>query len=65
MHFQKVLQGLPLIASEGDLGCDVTRVVYDSRNVQPGDLFVALRGITPTAISLSNRLSRRERLPLS
>lgn len=44
MHFQKVLQGLPLIASEGDLGCDVTRVVYDSRNVQPGDLFVALRG---------------------
>ncbi|MCB9768561.1 MAG: UDP-N-acetylmuramoyl-L-alanyl-D-glutamate--2,6-diaminopimelate ligase [Candidatus Omnitrophica bacterium] len=44
MLLREVIENVPVLASEGDLNREVTRVVYDSRKVQPGDLFVALRG---------------------
>ena len=44
MLFSEILRDLPHIAAGGDLNRDVRRVVYDSRTVEPGDLFVALRG---------------------
>ena len=44
MLFRDVLKELPYLRAEGDLDRDITRIVYDSRLVQPGDLFVALRG---------------------
>ncbi|MCA9434115.1 MAG: UDP-N-acetylmuramoyl-L-alanyl-D-glutamate--2,6-diaminopimelate ligase, partial [Candidatus Omnitrophica bacterium] len=44
MLLREVIENVPVLASEGDLNREVTRVVYNSRKVQPGDLFVALRG---------------------
>jgi UDP-N-acetylmuramoyl-L-alanyl-D-glutamate--2,6-diaminopimelate ligase len=46
MLFSKILSELPHTACGGELDRDVRRVVYDSRLVEPGDLFVALRGDT-------------------
>lgn len=39
-----LLEGLPDTRVIGDRGVSITGVVYDSRAVQPGNLFVALRG---------------------
>ncbi len=44
MLLRDVLANVPVLSSQGDLDREVTRVIYDSRKVQPGDLFVALRG---------------------
>jgi UDP-N-acetylmuramoyl-L-alanyl-D-glutamate--2,6-diaminopimelate ligase len=44
MLLREIIDNVPVLASQGDLDREVTRVVYDSRKVQPGDLFVALRG---------------------
>jgi len=44
MLLREVLENVPVLSSQGDLDREVTRVVYDSRKVRPGDLFVALRG---------------------
>jgi UDP-N-acetylmuramoyl-L-alanyl-D-glutamate--2,6-diaminopimelate ligase len=42
MTFQQVLDGAEVLAQSGDPG--VTSVEYDSRQVKPGCLFVAMRG---------------------
>jgi UDP-N-acetylmuramoyl-L-alanyl-D-glutamate--2,6-diaminopimelate ligase len=44
MLFRDMLKEVPHLRAEGDLDRDITRIVYDSRLVEPGDLFVALRG---------------------
>lgn len=47
MTFQDILETLPAadrISSDGRLGLPVEAIAYDSRKVQPGSLFVAIRG---------------------
>jgi UDP-N-acetylmuramoyl-L-alanyl-D-glutamate--2,6-diaminopimelate ligase len=44
MLFSEILRDLPTLQTRGNLDLDVGRVTYDSREVKPGDLFVALRG---------------------
>lgn len=44
MLLREVLKDIPVLQSEGSLDREIGRVVYDSRKVKPGDLFVAIRG---------------------
>ncbi len=44
MLLSKVIQGLSILSQHGQADPDIRRVVYDSRQVGPDDLFVALRG---------------------
>lgn len=40
----KLLAGLPIVEQKGELANEVTGLTCDSREVKPGNLFVALRG---------------------
>ena len=42
MTFQQLLNGAEVLSQTGNPG--VSGVEYDSRRVQPGDVFVAMRG---------------------
>jgi len=44
MRLEKLLEGLKVLRTEGDLTISVEGIAHDSRRVKPGDLFVALRG---------------------
>jgi len=44
MELKEILQGIAPIASTGPTALDIPAIRYDSRQVQPGDLFVAIRG---------------------
>lgn len=44
MELSKVMNGVNVIKSYGDLGVDITDIAYDSRKVQKGGTFVCLRG---------------------
>lgn len=44
MLLSEIIRDLPVITRKGESDPDISRVIYDSRKVQPGDLFVALRG---------------------
>jgi UDP-N-acetylmuramoyl-L-alanyl-D-glutamate--2,6-diaminopimelate ligase len=44
MDMRALLEGLTVAESRGDMGTPVRAIRYDSRRVEPGDLFVALRG---------------------
>ena len=46
MKFRQLLAGLEILAATADLETEITGVSYDSRQVKPGDLFVALSGYT-------------------
>ncbi len=39
-----ILKGIPVIQIEGNLDIQIARIVFDSRTVQDGDLFVAVSG---------------------
>ena len=41
---EKLLQGLTYRCVRGKLPREVTQVAYDSRNVEPGGIFVCIRG---------------------
>src|SRR3990172_11837934 len=43
MLLSEVVRGLPALSRRGDCDPDIRRVIHDSRDVKPGDLFVALR----------------------
>ncbi len=43
-RLDKILEGIKIIYAEGDMQAEVTSVVFDSRKVVPGSLFVALKG---------------------
>src|SRR5579859_8288056 len=45
MRLADLAAGVPGASLEGDGGVEVTGVQYDSRRVQPGDLFVAVTGL--------------------
>ncbi len=44
MQLHKLLPGLLAAHTTGDATAEITGLVYDSRRVRPGDLFVAVRG---------------------
>ena len=44
MKLRDLLQDIPVISSTVKLDTEIHEVCYDSRAVQPGDLFVAIRG---------------------
>lgn len=45
MQLQEVLYKTSLISVSGNTDTEVTGVCIDSRNIQPGNLFIALRGV--------------------
>lgn len=46
MKLKELLAGLEILSANADLETEIARVCYDSRQVKPGDLFVALSGYT-------------------
>lgn len=44
MTFREVLHGAEILAQIGDLDTQITGVQYDSRRIEQGNLFVAMRG---------------------
>jgi len=46
MTLEKVLQHITLIETAGTLSRDVSHITFDSREVAPGSMYVALRGST-------------------
>ena len=44
MILEELLRGMETVEITGDLSCDITCIVYDSRHAEPGSLFVALHG---------------------
>lgn len=44
MRIEEVIADLQVLLSSGLAGQEVMRICFDSRSVQPGDLFVALKG---------------------
>ena len=39
-----ILYKVPLVSTSGDMNTTISRITFDSREVAPGDLFVAVRG---------------------
>lgn len=46
MKLRELLEGLEILSANVDLETEIAGVSYDSRQVRPGDLFVALSGYT-------------------
>src|SRR5215475_2315324 len=46
MTFQKLLEGAEVLSQSGSSSGAITGIEYDSRRVQPGCLFVAMKGET-------------------
>lgn len=46
MKLQDILQGIELLEVHANLDQEITGICYDSRQVQPGNLFVAISGFT-------------------
>jgi len=44
LKLEKIIEGLEIISATGDTSLDISRIVFDSREVREGDLFVAIRG---------------------
>ncbi|MHC1779322.1 MAG: UDP-N-acetylmuramoyl-L-alanyl-D-glutamate--2,6-diaminopimelate ligase [Bacteroidales bacterium] len=44
MKLKRVIKGVDVVKINGDTERDITRVIFDSREVTPGDLFVAVKG---------------------
>jgi len=42
---QNILEGVAIVQSAGDLQVEIGSIRFDSRQVQPGDVFVAVRGV--------------------
>lgn len=45
MQLQEVLYKVSLVSVSGNTGVAITGICIDSRNIQPGNLFVAVRGV--------------------
>lgn len=44
MTLKELLEGIETVEIAGDISCEITSIVYDSRRALPGALFVALHG---------------------
>ena len=55
----KLLCGLDMLETSGDLVCDISSIEYDSRRVTPGALFVALPGTRDDGIAYAEEAVQR------
>ena len=62
MKLQELLRGVAVKSSTAADDLEIREVRYDSRAVQAGDLFVAIRGLQQTDINISARRSSRVQL---
>ena len=46
MKLRDILEDLQVLSAAADMEREITGICYDSRLVKPGDLFVAVRGLT-------------------
>jgi UDP-N-acetylmuramoyl-L-alanyl-D-glutamate--2,6-diaminopimelate ligase len=46
MKLKDIIKDLPVISATADMETEITDISYDSRTVQPGHLFVAVKGLT-------------------
>ena len=46
MKLRDILEDLQVLSASADMEREITGICYDSRLVKPGDLFVAVRGLT-------------------
>lgn len=46
MKLREILKNIPVGACTADMDMDISGISYDSRNTRPGDLFVAVKGLT-------------------
>ncbi len=44
MKLNKLIQGIDVVATTGDLSCEISSLTFDSRKCAPGSLFVAVCG---------------------
>lgn len=44
MKLKRVIKGVDVVSVKGEIERDIERVVFDSREVAPGDIFVAVKG---------------------
>lgn len=44
MTLNHLLNNVPVVDTQGDLAVEIGQIRFDSRAVQPGDVFVAVRG---------------------
>ncbi len=44
IRLEKILNGIEIVSSSGDCKSDIEEIVFDSRNVKKGSLFVAVKG---------------------
>ena len=44
MELKKILYGIEGIKAKGDLSVDIKKITNDSRKVQKGDMFIAIKG---------------------
>ena len=44
MRLESILKDIEILENHADLAMEISGISYDSRNTQPGDLFVAIRG---------------------
>ena len=70
MKLSELLQGVEVLTSTAPATWDITGVAYDSREVQPGDVFVAISGFATDgnryidkAMARGARLVVTERIP--
>jgi len=45
MLLQEIIAGIPGVELQGDILASIQGISYDSRTVEPGDLFVAMKGV--------------------
>lgn len=62
---KELLSELTFTCERGNLEKEITAVVYDSRKIVEGCLFVCIKGQILTDIRLPQRLQRKKRLRLS
>ena len=46
MKLRDILKDLQVLSASADMEREITGICYDSRLVKPGDLFVAVKGLT-------------------
>jgi UDP-N-acetylmuramoyl-L-alanyl-D-glutamate--2,6-diaminopimelate ligase len=54
MKLQELLEGVDTISSEGDLNVEINGIVYDSRKIKKGNLFICVSGYSQDGHSYIN-----------
>ena len=52
MKLKSILAGLENLKAKGEIELDIPNIENDSRKVQPGDMFIAIKGFSATIITI-------------